>query len=74
MLGRLDARTLIAPLCLREIGLVILVEPLEKWVIGILQLVNGLTALRVAYDGRIPMNTRRITLATFVSTAGTGFS
>src|SRR6266516_4006864 len=56
MFGRLDpARVLTASvsrllLCLREIGQVILVESLEKRVGGILQLVDGITALRMSYD------------------------
>jgi len=57
LLVRSDAgRILIAPLRLRDIGRVIPVELLEKRVIGILQLVNGFTALRMAGDSCISID------------------
>src|SRR5207247_9945183 len=60
MLRRSDAHRIFITLCgalcgVRDIGLVILVEPLEKWVVGILQLVHGLTARGVADHPGIPI-------------------
>src|SRR5207237_9527937 len=69
--GRPQAgRILIALTGLGDVGLVILVERLEKRVIGILQLVNVLAALRVTGDGRISVDLDEIggtegTVATF---------
>ena len=55
--GRSDAAPfLIALLCLRDVGLVIPVEFLEEWVIGIFQLVDRFTALRMADDSCISLD------------------